>query len=90
MEDFGSIWVTATLVYLIVFFIDFIWMNHVDKDNQGKMTKADYFINFVESLMWPVLLPLEIIFFLIITVFSLIVDGCFWLRLQLKTLYKQP
>lgn len=89
MEDFGSIWVTATLVYLIVFFIDFVWMNHVDKDNQGKMTKADYFINLVESLMWPILLPLEIIFFLIITAFSFVVDSLFWMRHQLKTLYKR-
>jgi len=88
-EDFGSIWVTALLVYLIVFFIDFVWMNKVDKENQGVMTKADYFINLVESMMWPILLPLEIIFFLIITVFSLTLESLFWIRRKVKTLCKQ-
>lgn len=65
-----SIWWTALFVYLVVLVIDFIWMTKVDSSNGEKSSFARDSVNFIESALWPIILPLEIIFFIIIMVFE--------------------
>lgn len=67
-----SLWLTVLFVYLIVAVMDYLWMMKVDDSRGEKQSVTREVVTVIESALWPIILPLEIIFLIIVTVFELV------------------
>lgn len=67
-----SLWWTALFVYLAGLAVEFIWLTKIDTPHGRTSSFARDGVNLIESALWPIALPLQMLFFIIVTIFDAI------------------
>ena len=84
-----SIWWTVLFVYLVGLAIEFVWLTKIDTSHGRASSFARDGINLIESALWPIALPLQALFFIIVTVFDLILATVLFLNEAIHELIRR-
>lgn len=70
-----KIWLTIALIYLIGVSCEFLYLTKLDKAEEVESSFVRDVSNFVESALWPIVIPVGVLFVILSFLFEIFLDA---------------